>query len=224
MRRYWALALFLAGCGGGEDVPVTPEESREWAVSAAVDKQKVQVGEDLTLTLVVTHPAEGRFVAPTGSAFAPFDLIGRSEETVSPFEARLSFRLAAYRLPEKLQIPALEIQYQKDGKMESLRTDPIPVEVVTSLTPDVTDIHDIKAPVDLEIPRDFSLLWWLLLALALALLAYLIYRKFRKEPEALKAPEWVPPLPPPDIEAEAALRRLAEKELIGRGDFAGFYT
>jgi hypothetical protein len=219
-----ALALLLAGCGEGKDVPVASGEPRDWSVSASVDKQKVQVGEDLTLALVLTHPAEGRYVAPTGSAFGPFDVIARSEEAVSPFETRLSFRLAAYRLPEKLEIPSLEIQYQKDGKAEALRTDPISVEVVTSLTPEVTEIHDIKPPVDLEIPRNFSLLWWLLLALAIALLAYLIYRKLRKAPEAAKAPEWIPPLPPPEVEAEAALRRLAEKNLIERGDFPGFYT
>jgi hypothetical protein len=224
MRRLLALALFLAGCGEGKEVPAPTDEPRDWSVSASVDKQKVQVGEDLTLTLVLTHPAEGRYVAPTGTAFGPFEVIARSEETSSPFETRLSFRLAAYHLPEKLEIPSLEIPYQKEGKVETLRTEPMSVEVVTSLTPEVTDIHDIKPPVDLEIPRNWSLLWRLLLALAIALVAYLIYRKLRKAPEAALAPEWIPPLPPADVEAEAALRRLAEKDLIGKGDFPGFYT
>jgi hypothetical protein len=95
---------------------------------------------------------------------------------------------------------------------------------VTSLTPEVTEIHDIKEPLDLTVPRDFRLLWWLLLALAAAILAYLIYRKLRKEPEGVAAPVWVPPLPPADVEAEAALKRLAEKDLIRKGELTAFYT
>ncbi|HJS72832.1 MAG TPA: hypothetical protein VJ921_01000, partial [Vicinamibacteria bacterium] len=89
---------------------------------------------------------------------------------------------------------------------------------------DVTEIHDIREPVDLMVPRDFRLLGWLLLALLLALAAYLIYRKLRKEPGRVEAPVVAPPLPSPDVEAEAALRRLAEKRLVEKGEIAAFYT
>ncbi len=98
------------------------------------------------------------------------------------------------------------------------------MSLVTSLTPEVTEIHDIKEPVDLVVPRDFRLLGWLLLALLAALVAYLIYRKLRKEPEGAIISVAAPPLPPPDVEAEAALKRLAEKGLIRKGELAAFYT
>jgi hypothetical protein len=223
MRRFIPLALALTACGG-DKAPVVPEGPVDWSVAATADKSEVQVGEDLTLTLVVRHPAEGRYIAPPDTALTPFDVIGKSEETVSPVETRLQVRLAAYRLPGDVEIPALQIQYQKEGGIASLTTDPIRVKIVTSLTPEVTEIHDIKEPLDLEVPRDFRLLWWLLLALLAALVAYLIYRKLRKEPEGVKAPAWAPPLPPPDVEAEAALRRLAEKDLIRKGEWKTFYT
>jgi hypothetical protein len=222
MKRLLAL-LVSTGCGGSVS-PVVPETPVEWSVEASVDKREVQVGEDLTLTLVLRHPAEGRYVTPPDTKFAPFEVIGKSEETPGTTETRLLVRLAAFRLPDDLEIPALEIQYQSDGKVESLATDPIPVKVVTSLTPEVKEIHGIKDPVDLEIPRDFRLLWWLLLAGLAALLAYLIYRKLRKEPSGVKTPAWVPPLPAPDVEAEAALRRLAEKDLIKKGELNAYYT
>lgn len=223
MRRFILLALGLAACGG-DQAAIVPEGPVDWSVSATADKSQVQVGEDLTLTLVLRHPREGRYIAPPDTAFTPFDVIGKSEETASPVETRLQVRLAAYRLPGDVEVPALQIQYQKEGKVASLTTAPIPVRVVTSLTPEVTEIHDIKEPIDLEVPRDFRLLWWLLLALAAALLAYLIYRKLRKEPEGVKAPAWVPPLPAPDVEAETALKRLAEKDLIRKGEWKAFYT
>ena len=135
----------------------------DWSVAASADKSEVQVGEDVTLTLTLRHPPEGRYVAPPDASFVPFEVIGKSEEEVSPVETRLQVRLAAYRLPGDIEIPALQIQYQKEGKVESLTTAPIPVRVVTSLTPEVTEIHDIKEPVELTVPRDFRLLWWLLL-------------------------------------------------------------
>lgn len=223
MKRFIVLLLAFAGCRG-EKAPVVPEGPVEWSVAASADKPQVQVGEDLNLTLVLRHPPEGRYIAPPDTALAPFDVIGKNEEVVSPVETRLHYRLAAFRLPGKVAIPALQIQYQKDGAIDALKIDAIPVEIVTSLTPDVKEIHDIKAPVDLEVPRDFRLLWWLLGALAAALLAYLIYRKLRKEPEEVKAEAFVAPLPPADVEAEAALRRLAEKDLVRKGELPAFYT
>ena len=223
MKRLLPLVVALAACRADES-PVVPEGPVEWSVAASVDKSEVQVGEELTLTLVLRHPPEGRYIAPPDTAFTPFDVIGKSEEEASPIETRLQLRLAAYRLPGDVEIPALQIQYQKEGGIASLTTDPIPVEIATSLTPEVTEIHDIQEPVDLTVPRDFRLLWWLLLALAAAILAYLIYRKLRKEPEGVKAPVWIPPLPPADVEAEAALRLLAEKDLIRKGELKAFYT
>jgi hypothetical protein len=223
MKRLLPLVLALAACRKDE-APIVPEGPVEWSVAASVDKSEVQVGEDLTLTLVFRHPPEGRYIAPPDTAFTPFDVIGKSEETVRPVETRLQVRLAAYRLPGDVEIPALQIQYQREGAIASLTTDPIPVKIATSLTPDVTEIHDIKEPVDLTVPRDFRLLRWLLGALAAAILAYIIYGKLRKKPEGVKTPAWVPPLPPADVEAEAALRRLTEKDLIRKGEFAAFYT
>ncbi len=223
MKRAIPLVLLVASCRGGE-APVVPEGPVTWSVTASVDKNEVQVGEDVLLTLTLRHPPEGRYVAPPDTAFGPFEVIGRTEVSASPVETRLQIRLAAYRLPGEVEIPPLSVQYQDAGKIESLRTDAIPVAVVTSLTPEVTEIHDIKDPVDLEVPRDFRLLGWLLLALLAALIAYLIYRKLRKEPEGVKVPVWAPPLPPPDVEAEAALRRLAEKDLIRKGELEAFYT
>lgn len=214
----------LLACGS-EPPPEVPSGPADWTASVSVDKSEVEVGEALTLTLSVTHPAasEGDFQPPPGTAFEPFEVIGLETEAISPVETRLLFRLAAYRLPESLEIPALEVRYRDDaGEIRILTTDPVPIELVTSLTPDVTDIHDIKDPVGLTVPRDLSLLLWLLLALAVALVAYLIYRKLRKTP-GIETHITVPPPPPADVEAEAALRRLAAKKLVEQGQALVFF-
>jgi hypothetical protein len=217
------LAAGLACGGAAPPAPESPSDPVAWSARAAVDKTEVQVGEDLTFTLTIEHPAGGEYLTPPASAFAPFDVIGVTENKVSQTETRLEYRLAAYRLPAELEIPAIELRHRDDaGDPKTLRTAAIPVRVVTSLTPEVEDIHDIKEPVDLEVPRDLSLFFWLLGALLAAAVLYLIYRKLRKEPAAV--PAWVPPPTPPDEEAEAALLRLAEKKLIERGEIPSFYT
>ena len=219
--------VWIAGCTR-EQAPEIPEGPVAWSVSASTTTPVVQVGEDFTFTLTLTHPPEGDFVPPSGADFEPFDVLETWTESVSPVETKLHFRLAAYQLPEDLEVAPLSIQYQSnlDGASEMARveTEPIAVQVVTSLTAEVTDIHDIKDPMALGVPRDWSLLLWLLLALLASLVAYIIYRKLRKDTEDEAAPAWVPPPRPPHEEAEAALARLAEKGLVEKGEFALFYT
>ena len=216
--------VWLAGCTR-ENAPEIAEGPVEWSVSASSTSPEVQVGDDFTFTLALTHPPEGDFVPPSEVDFEPFDVLETWTEEVSPVETRLHFRLAAYQLPEELEVAPLTIRYRDEaGEMARIESEPVAVRVVTSLTPDVTDIHDIKDPMVLEVPRDWSLLLWLLLALLASLVAYLIYRKLRKDTEDEAAPAWVPPPRPPHEEAEAALARLAEKGLIEKGEIALFYT
>jgi hypothetical protein len=93
------------------------------------------------------------------------------------------------------------------------------------LTPEVTDINDIKGPMEeLPVPGRWGWLWWLLAALLAAIVAYLVYRKFRKdETSPLEAIPAVPPVAP-EIEAELALRKLANARLIEQGRILEFYT
>jgi BatD DUF11 like domain len=221
-----ALVLVSAAgsCRHREQAPAVPEGPVDWSVAASADKSQVQVGEDFTLSVTVRHPVGGDPLAPPLSAFEPFDVIGQTETQVSPVETRFEYRLAPYRLPGELQVPPLDFRHQTaSGETGTLKTAAVPVRVVTSLTPDVKDIHDIKSPLDLEVERDLRLLWWLLAALVAALLAYLLYKKLRREPEAVQLPP-APPLPPPDVEAEAALRRLADRRLIENGEILAFET
>lgn len=221
----WFFVVIGVSACAPEEAPEIPDGPIEWSVSATIDVSEVEVGDDVTLTLTVTHPPEGHFVPPPETLFAPFSVIEHWLLEVSPVETRLLYRVAAYQLPGDLELGALELSYRgEDGEIGVLATDPIPIRVVTSLTPDITDIHDIKRQVVLTVPRNWSLLWWLLAALLLAAIAYIIYRRFRKEPDSEAAPVWTAPLPRPDVEAEAALARLAERKLIENHRIELFFT
>ncbi|MFQ5791683.1 MAG: hypothetical protein ACE5JI_14520 [Acidobacteriota bacterium] len=197
-----------------------------WNVTATADKTEVQVGEDLTVHVTVQHPRGAEFVIPTGAKLDPFELIERVDEpSTSPVETQLSLRMAAYRLPGEIAIPPIVVEYRDgSGELASIQTKPIPIRLVTSLTPDVTDIHDIKGLLDLELPTHWSRLWWLLAALLAAVLAYFLYRKFlKREAEALVETPAMPLLAAEE-EAERALRRLAQARLLEQGKHKEFYT
>ena len=218
----------LAGCGEPSKVATpVPEGPIEWSVIAAADKNELQVGEDLSVQLTIQHPADEEFIVPVGEELQPFELIERIDETpASPIETVITLRMGAYRLPGEVAVPPIKVEYRDaSGEMAAIETEPIPINLVTSLSPDITDINDIKEPIeDLPVPTNWSLLWWLLAALLAALVAYYLYRRFRKEDEAAVESRPAAPAIPPDVEAEQALRELANKRLLEQGRDLEFYT
>jgi hypothetical protein len=199
----------------------------EWEVSATADKEEIQVGEDLTVRVRVRHPPGAEFIVPTGTELEPFELIERLDEpSPSPIETLVTLRMGAYRLPGEIAVPAIKVEYRDEsGEIASIETQPIPIQLVTSLTPDVTDINDIKGPMeDLPVPRDWSLLWWLLVALLAAIAAYLLYKRLRKDKVAPFMAAPAPPPIPPELEAEQALRHLAKARLLEQGRALEFYA
>jgi hypothetical protein len=217
----------LLACGGAEEeAPPIPPGPYEWRVHAVADKSEIQVGEELTVTITVSHPPNAEFFMPTGAELEPFELIERVDETPSPIETVVTVKMGAYLLPAEIAVPPIKIEHRDDAdEMVSIETEPIPIKVVTSLTPDVTDINDIKGPIeDIPMPSRWSLLWWLLAALIAAIIAYLLYKKFRKDKTS---PVEMAPAPPPiapEIEAERALRKLANEQLLEQGRYMEFYT
>ncbi len=222
-----ALLSGLMACGGAEDVaPPIPPGPYEWSVRAAADKSEIQVGEDLMVTVTVSHPPNAEFFMPTGAELEPFELIERVEETPSPIETVITVKMGAYLLPAEIAVPSIKVEYRDDSEeMVSIQTEPIPIKVVSSLTPEITDINDIKGPIeDIPMPSRWSLLWWLLAALIAAIIAYLLYKKFRKDKTSPAETAPAAPPVPPEIEAERALRKLADEQLLEQGRFMEFYT
>lgn len=232
MKRWlvFGLLMGLAACADEpvkqESVPV-PEGSGEWTVGARADKTEIQVGEALTLDVAVRHPAGAEFLLATGGDnLAPFELVEQIEQdSTEPTESRVKLRIAAYRLPGEIAIPPIKVEYQSEsGELASVETQEIPILLVSSLTPEVTEIHDIKSPMaDIPVPGRWGRLWWLLAALVVAVLAYLLYRRFWKKGAELMAEPLPPPLPPPEVEAEEALRTLVEARLLETGKVRQFY-
>lgn len=233
--RVFRVALVLlavtACCKEAEPpAPPAPSGPVKWEISATVDKKEIQVAEPLTVSVTVRHPAGAEFFLAAGQSLLPLEVLERMDEpSDSTTETHVKLRVAAYRLPGEIALPPIKVEYRDpsdpSGKLAQLSTAPIPIKLVTSLTPDVTDIHDLKGPIeDLPVPSRWGRLWWLLVALAVAVAAYLLYRRLRRKRVDLALPAPAPPLPPPELEAEQALRALAQARLLEQGRVKEFYT
>lgn len=97
------------------------------------------------------------------------------------------------------------------------KTDPVAVKVVTRTDGSEEDILDVEEPLDdPRLPTWLSALLFVLLAILLVALGWLLHQKLRKKQVA--------PRLPPYEEAVLALKELREKQLLAMGNQADFYT
>ena len=195
-------------------------------IRSDVDTTLVTVGDRITLTVRVTHPADGSVLWPDSLDLSPFELLAAQ---VLPTESRdgarvssTAFQLTAFELGE-LEIPAFDVDVVRgDGRRETLRTDRFGVEVVTVGQDETGDIREIRGPLMIPVSVLQIASWLLMLLLAVAAGAW-GYRRWAQsragQPVAAPGP---PPRPPHEIALEA-LDRLAASELLIRGEVKKYH-
>ncbi len=114
--------------------------------------------------------------------------------------------------PGVQQIPSIQFTYGlANGQTASVSTEPYPIGIEGAIGGD-DELRDIKPPMEME---GKSYLWVVFLVLAVLiaalLLAYSLWKRFKKEPEVAPAP-----LVPPHIKALEALKAVREDETLFR--------
>jgi hypothetical protein len=186
------------------------------SVRTSVDlPDTLTVGDQFGLRVELTVPS-GADVAPpmSDTGLANVSVLGSTsdrDEGEDSDTLSFSYLLATYT-PQPCTIPALEFVVTQDGSPDTLRTEPIPLPLVSVLPSDTVDIKDITQQHRAGRPS----LWWLwalLGAIALGLLGYGAHRWF----EGRRRPPPAPPPPPPYDEAMEAFRRLEMDNLLQQG-------
>ena len=190
-----------------------------------LDTTVVTVGDRITLTLAVEHPVEATVEWPDSFTMAPFEVLDaavtapRIEGERATTSARLA--LTVFELGE-VEIPALEVEVVgPDGTVEAFSSDRFAVEVVSVGADEGGDIREIRGPFAVPISA-LRLGLLLLLVLVPALLAWLLYRRWRPGP----AEDSVERAPPPRHAHEIALEELAALErspLLAEGRVKEFH-
>jgi hypothetical protein len=193
-----------------------------WAARAvilyppAVTQDSLTVGERIGFRVSIVVPAGAHVAAPeTEQGFGDFVVKQWSEdrtERESSDSLAFNYVLTLYTT-EPCTIPSLPfIHVKSDSAYDTLRSEPVPVRVISVVTSDSADLRDLKPQ---QIAGNRPLLWlWVLfgavLALAAAYVAWRLWQKSRKPPPP-------PPPKPPYEEAIEALARLEAKQYLMKG-------
>ncbi len=155
-------------------------------IKAAVDKNRILIGEPLQLTLEVYLPPG------PGQKFNPIDTIEHFELLERPWLDTTNrnggllikgiYKLTSFDSGHWI-IPSFRVS-------RSVKTDTIPIDVVFSEFDPAQDYHSIKDIIEVD-PSKKKTPWWWYAAGAALLLALLLYFLKRKKPQAVVAPKIV---------------------------------
>jgi hypothetical protein len=192
-------------------------------VRASIDRDKVTVGDRITLTIVVEHEAGVSLDALAQAAtFGPFEVLAADppqERTLEAgrLETTLVFTVAAFGTGE-LEVPAIVVPYTDAAGNQATATAPaIPIGVASIIPAgeSPTDIRDLKP--QLSVPGGAPpyvgpalIAGAVVIAVGLAMLLARVLRRRR-------APTSAGPPPLPEDEARAELERIAGLELPDEG-------
>ncbi len=226
------LVVWLAGLlapGVRAQPPVQVEWERGNLSTPPSEADALTVGDQFTLRLKATYPAEGEIVLPAlPREWGPFEVLDqRALPTVENQDGtRTAAREATVTLwtPGAHPTPDLDVRYRTADDKQTIAVPPLTVTVASVLTEDDVEKRDLKPQATL--PRPFP--WpWVLGGLSLIGLVgvwgWLWYTRWRRSPDAPAAPVIVDLRPPEEI-AYHELDRIAAIDLPSQGDMKGHYT
>ncbi len=199
-------------------------------ISFTADRSELTVGDVVTLSLVVSYPAElAVVIPPVGREWGAFEVQAQTAvQTVSASDGSRTiakqFRVTLFA-PGVFETPALPVNIRSpDGSVEQVYASPVRLTVNSVLSGPDEELKDLRSPADLSTP-----LWEQPAAQALAALAvlaalatggYRLYSRSRRQ-EAL--PEEVIDMRRPWEVAVQELDRIERLDLPGAGDLREHY-
>ncbi len=197
-------------------------------VKQTVAPEQVLLGEPFVRTLELSHAPEERWELRPPTADGAFELLDvQRRRQDSPRQATTTFtvRLSAFELGE-LTLPPLQFEVATADGEARWESPAAAVTVTSSLPPDAEEkgagFYDIRPPQVVPVPS-YTVFWILGGLLAAALLAYLLYRWW-KRPRPLAALKPALPALPLEVRTRNALDALAAEHLPEQGRSKEFYV
>ena len=195
-------------------------------VRSDVDTTLVTVGDRISLTVWVDHPAGATVTWPDSIDVAPFEVLGAqalpTETEGDQARSGAVIALAAFELGE-LEIPSFDISVtDADGGVEVLTTDRFGIEVVSVGADESGDIREIRGPFAIALSA-VRVGAFALVLLALIALLYVLFRRLRRS--TVSDPTSSPPAParPAHEIALEAFAKLESSPMLERGQVKEYH-
>jgi hypothetical protein len=220
-----ALLLGFTVAAGPAKVAGQRLPAQESSIRAEVDTTVLTVGDRVTLTIYVDHPAESRVAWPDSLDLTPFEVLDARVEAPAGVEDRVSsslvLTLAAFETGE-LEIPGIPVEVVGPGwERTTLQTSRFAIWVRSVGLDEGGDIREIKGP--LSIPRSLlGILLWVLGAVGAVGLGWLLFRRIGRGGGPESVVPTSPPRPPHEVALEA-LARLEASPLLERGEVKEYH-
>ena len=202
-----------------------PALSQAPGAHAWVDSSSYLIGDWIRVHVDITHPKGARLTPVVGDTVNGFQVIGRTPlapegETTTSTE----FVLARYDSGRAI-IPPLTFAYLMpgDSSPRTLSSNALMVSVRRLDVDTTLAIKDVKPP--LSIPLSLAeLALYAGIAVVIALLAWLLYRLWKKRRQKASGEIYVPPKRPAHLIAYEELAMLKEKKLWQQGLVKQYYS
>jgi len=218
MRSLAAVALLWA-------LAASPVHAQS-RVDTAVDTTVVTVGDRLTMTVSVDHPAGSRAELPDSMALAPFEVLGveRVPDEANGDGVRSGWKLTltAFELGD-LEIPSFPVRVVgADASVDSLSTDPYGIRVESVGADEGGDIRDIRGPLGIPMAR-WILAMWLILPWLVVALVYFLAKRLRPKGKDTPRPALGELTRPAHEVALEALEALERSGLLETGQVKEYH-
>jgi len=191
-------------------------------VTTEVDTTKIRIGEQINYKIKVEADSSALVVFPEGQTFMPLESVEALDIDTTKKEAKFllsriykltQFDSGAYTIPrQKILIG------DKPFFTDSLKVEVNTIEVDTTKQ----KLYDIKPIIEVEKSSGSWWIWLLIILLAIALIAFLLYWFiWRQKP--LTEEEEIALLPPYD-RAKLALKKLDESQYLIRSEVKEYYS
>lgn len=189
-------------------------------VQSHVTPARAQLGEPFVVEIVITHEKAQRYELPAPGDLEAFEYVSQERDRVDgPDSSTTTFKvsLQGFELG-KQRTPTLQFELTDPAGIVKMPVSGTDVEIISSLPADSkdtgADYYDVRKPEQIPV-RTWRLVYALLIGLAVALLAYGVFRYLNRPKPVIAAP--VRPVEPAHVRARQALDALAQQNLPGRG-------
>ena len=207
---------------------VTILYSQNVTVTASVDSQSVSIGDWIQYSVNVKYPSSVPIGFPSfKDTIGVFEIVQQDSllktEVNGEVELQKKFTIAKYDAG-KFSVDPFVVQYKDvNGKIQSVRSNPIPVEIRGVDVDTSRSIKDVKPQRSVPMSAE-EIALYVGIVLALAGIGYGIYYYIQQKKKKAGLIAEIKPTIPPHVLALIQLEELEAKHLWQSGEIKAFYS